>query len=261
MDFKQAERKFKQLKDQFETGALSENAFKAKLEELMIKDERGDWWMIGYETERWYRNDGKEWIQADPPGSLSPEAVPPSKTGNLAEGISKMSDWSAMFWATLGWVVGGAIGGWIYWTMDDSLGFFGGATSGIIGGLSIAGILYIGRVRSNWRNLLWIALGWALGGAVGWSVGEALTEASGAAVGGAIAGVVGLGITSPFERGLANWKSVLWVTLAWTLSAAIGWIIAREIQFNVDGEIGWPVGRAISGAIGGFVTIWQLRKR
>jgi hypothetical protein len=75
MDFKQAETKFKQLKAQFDAGALTENAFKAKLEELMIRDERGDWWMIGYETEQWYRNDGTDWVQADPPGSLAARGI------------------------------------------------------------------------------------------------------------------------------------------------------------------------------------------
>jgi hypothetical protein len=248
MDFKQAETKFKQLKAQFDAGALTENAFKAKLEELMIRDEGGDWWMIGYETEQWYRNDGTDWVQTDPPGSPSEEAV-------------QISNWSAMYWVTLGWIIGGAIGGWVYWAMDDVLGLLGGTIAGAIGGLVTAIILRNGQVVSNWISVLWITLGWALGGAIGWPIGEALTEASGAAVGGAIFGVVGWGITARFERGLANWKSALWITLAWAIGAAIGWVIAREIQFNLDGEIGWPVGRAISGAIGGFVTIWLIRKK
>jgi hypothetical protein len=248
MDFKQAETKFKQLKAQFDAGALTENAFKAKLEELMIRDESGDWWMIGYETERWYRNDGTDWVQADPPGSLAQEA-------------SRASGWNAMFWVTLGWTIGGTLGGVIYWQMDEFIAAsIGGAVAGGIGGLITAIILYIKQVRSNWKSILWVMLGWALGGAIGWAIGEALTEASGAAVGGAIGGAIGWGITSRFEQGLANWKSALWVILAWSISAAIGWVIAREIQFNLDGEIGWPVGRAISGAVGGFVTIWQIRK-
>lgn len=249
MDFRQAETKFKQLKAQFDTGVLTENAFKAKLEELMIRDERGDWWMIGYETERWYRNNGTDWVQADPPGILSQE---PLRTST--------SNWSAMFWVTLGWIIGGALGGGIYWGWDDYLGALGGATAGAIGGLATGIILSIGQVRHQWQSILWITLGWALGGAIGWPIGEALTEASGAAVGGAIAGVIGWGITSRFEQGLSNWKSMLWITLTWAIGAAIGWIIARQIQFNIDGAIGWPIGRAISGAIGGFVLIWQIRK-
>jgi hypothetical protein len=60
MDFKQAEKRFKQLKAQFTEGTLSEAKFKAQLEELMLQDERGSWWLIGYETEQWYRHDGKD---------------------------------------------------------------------------------------------------------------------------------------------------------------------------------------------------------
>ena len=100
MDFKQAETKFKQLKAQFDAGNLTENAFKAKLEEFMIRDERGDWWMIGYETERWYRNNGTDWVQADPPGSL---AQAPVRTST--------SNWTAMFLVTLGWAIGGRSAG------------------------------------------------------------------------------------------------------------------------------------------------------
>ena len=97
MDFKQAEKKFKRLKEQFETGALTENAFKAKLEELMVQDEGGDWWMIGYETEQWYRNDGADWVQADPPIRLSRE-------------LTRTPEWLAIFLIMLGWVIGGVIG-------------------------------------------------------------------------------------------------------------------------------------------------------
>jgi hypothetical protein len=76
MDFQQAEKRFRQLKNQFESGTLSEPEFKTQLEELMVQDERGDWWMIGYETERWYRHDGKAWVQTDPPGSSSQKPKP-----------------------------------------------------------------------------------------------------------------------------------------------------------------------------------------
>jgi hypothetical protein len=249
MDFKQAETNFKQLKAQFEAGKLTENAFKARLEELMVQDEQGSWWMIGYETEKWYRNDGTDWVQADPPVSLSQEPLRTATT-----------NWAAMFWVTLGWAIAGSIGGGVYWGWDNYLGALGGAAAGVIGGLVTGIILHIEKVLPDWIGIVWVTLGWALGGAIGWPVGEALFEASGAAVGGAIFGMIGWGITSRFARGLANWKSALWITLAWAVSAAIGWTIARGIQFNLDGAIGWPVGRAISGAIGGLVMVWQVKK-
>lgn len=66
MDFDQAQARFRELKALFAAGDLTETEFKAKLEELMVQDEGGNWWMIGYETERWYRYDGTSWVPSDP---------------------------------------------------------------------------------------------------------------------------------------------------------------------------------------------------
>ena len=86
MDFQQAERRFKQLKEQFEAGTLNETEFKAQLEELMVQDEGGAWWMIGYETERWYRHNGKDWVQTDPPFLSTNEILETRKT-RIASGL------------------------------------------------------------------------------------------------------------------------------------------------------------------------------
>lgn len=87
MDFNQAEERFKHLKAKFEAGALSENEFKTQLEELMVQDEGGNWWMIGYETEQWYRYDGKAWVRSDPPDSKlqKPKITQPKVVTNLPE--------------------------------------------------------------------------------------------------------------------------------------------------------------------------------
>jgi phosphonate transport system substrate-binding protein len=77
MDFQQAEKSFRQLKNQFESGTLSEPEFKTQLEELMVQDERGDWWMIGYETEQWYRHDGTNWVQTEPPSTPTQQPETP----------------------------------------------------------------------------------------------------------------------------------------------------------------------------------------
>lgn len=94
MDFKQADEKFKQLKARFEAAELTEAEFKAQLQDLMVQDEQGNWWTIGYETERWYRHDGTSWVQADPPGSqeaipvlpAGPQTMESSSTGNTLRG-------------------------------------------------------------------------------------------------------------------------------------------------------------------------------
>ncbi len=54
------------LKAQYDAGALSEAEFKVQLEDLMMQDEQGRWWMIGYETGQWYVHDGERWLRAEP---------------------------------------------------------------------------------------------------------------------------------------------------------------------------------------------------
>jgi formylglycine-generating enzyme required for sulfatase activity len=66
-DFSQVEAEFQKLKAQYEAGTLTEAEFKAQLEKLMLQDEQGRWWMIGYETCRWYYHDGKTWVRGEPP--------------------------------------------------------------------------------------------------------------------------------------------------------------------------------------------------
>jgi hypothetical protein len=67
MDYAQVEEQFQSLKQQFTAGKLDEAAFKAQLNELMVQDGQGRWWMIGYETGQWYMHDGSAWVRADPP--------------------------------------------------------------------------------------------------------------------------------------------------------------------------------------------------
>jgi hypothetical protein len=247
MDFKQAEKRFKQLKAKFEEGTLTENAFKAKLEELMIQDERGEWWMLGFETELWYRNDGTDWVQADPTTSHSRE-------------LTRIPEWLAIFLTTLGWAIGGAIGGAIYWGMDEYVGSaIGGVSAWGIGGLVTVLILHRGHILSSWKSIVWVTLAWAISGAIGWTLGEVITEVIGAAIGAGVGGAIGRAITLRNEQVHIDEKNMLWTTLAWAISMAIGWTIARIIQIDNDGAIGWPIGMAISGAIGGFVMTWQMR--
>jgi hypothetical protein len=65
--FSKVEAEFQKLKGQFEAGALTEAEFKARLEDLMIQDEEGRWWMIGYETGQWYHHNGEQWVRGEPP--------------------------------------------------------------------------------------------------------------------------------------------------------------------------------------------------
>src|SRR5512146_2480982 len=69
--FNGVKEEFGRLKAQFDAHALSEAQFKARLQDLMVQDGQGRWWMIGYETGQWYVHDGQHWNpgQPDEPGA------------------------------------------------------------------------------------------------------------------------------------------------------------------------------------------------
>ena len=76
MDFSQVEAQYTRLKAQFAAGALSEADFKARLQGLMIEDEQGRWWIIGYETGQWYVHDGEQWVPGQPPRPAAEASAP-----------------------------------------------------------------------------------------------------------------------------------------------------------------------------------------
>lgn len=85
MDYAQIEEKFKSLKLKFLSGELDEAAFNAQLEELMVQDESGRWWMIGFDMGHWYVHNGAAWQRAEPPGPGSQEAARTSPEKAKAE--------------------------------------------------------------------------------------------------------------------------------------------------------------------------------
>jgi hypothetical protein len=73
--FAQVEAEVARLRGELASGELSADQFKAQLQELMVQDATGKWWMIGYETNQWYVHDGANWVRADPPG-YAPQRSP-----------------------------------------------------------------------------------------------------------------------------------------------------------------------------------------
>lgn len=67
MTFSQATAHYHKLKPQYDEGSLTETDFKAELEKLMVQDRQGRWWMIGYETGKWYVREDGVWVRAEPP--------------------------------------------------------------------------------------------------------------------------------------------------------------------------------------------------
>jgi hypothetical protein len=66
MDFQDLQRQYDELREQFDAGEMSEEEFKDKLEGLQLKDEQGRYWTIGALTGKWYRYDGRRWVQETP---------------------------------------------------------------------------------------------------------------------------------------------------------------------------------------------------
>jgi penicillin-binding protein 1C len=56
------------LRRKYRVGNMTADELRAALRKLMVLDDTGNWWMIGMESDRWYKYDGRNWVQADPPG-------------------------------------------------------------------------------------------------------------------------------------------------------------------------------------------------
>lgn len=242
MNFKQAEKRFKQLKTQFVSGTLNEIEFKTQLEKLMIRDESGCWWMIGYETEKWYRHDGTDWVQTSLPGSYLQSSL-------------ALPKWISILWIILGWSISWLVGTLIFQSLGTSLSFdlrlaIGGIISGIIGGFTTALVLRSQDVILDWKIVFWITLAWMVGSAVGWPIRMAISMG----FGGLVVALILRG-----ENRLSDWNSVVLVALAWAIGSAIGGEVKFPLDVDPDRLVGRALGGAIGGAIGGLVTIWQVR--
>jgi LysM repeat protein len=66
MDFQDLQRQYDELREQFDADEISEQEFKDKLEGLQLKDEQGRYWTIGALSSKWYRYDGRRWVQETP---------------------------------------------------------------------------------------------------------------------------------------------------------------------------------------------------
>jgi hypothetical protein len=262
MDFNQAEKRFKQLKAKFEAGELADTEFKKQLEELMIQDERGYWWMIGYETEQWYRNDGTDWMQSDPPAIRLQKPI-------------YISNRVAISWIALGFAIGWAIGGASIALISDLpvVLVIAWVIGWAIGGFATGITLRNEHALANWKSVLWITLGWAIAFLIGLAIAiniPMVLAAFGATVGligGGIGGFV-TGIILLNEHALSNQKSMFWTTLAWSIGGSIGGGVGFAIGPAIGGSIGdlvglpigLGIGGAISGGIGGIATFWQIKK-
>ena len=76
MNFQDAEKTYKDLKVQHDSGKLSDSTFEAEVGKLRMQDAQGRWWQIGVQTGEWYMHDGQKWNKAKPPVAATPLSEP-----------------------------------------------------------------------------------------------------------------------------------------------------------------------------------------
>jgi hypothetical protein len=292
MDFIQVEAAFAELKGHYEAGDLSGEEFKAELQKLMIQDEQGRWWIIGYETGQWYYHDGEKWVQEEPPrpaptappthpqhlGAADPTPGSPSGPTAAAISIPKVGaklgrDGVSVLMITAGWLVCWEVVGWLF-IYGDYVGpvfvFLALAIAGCVGGLVTGLVLRWRQPASPWKQVAVVTLGWG----IGWAIAGAIRPTWGIA--GAIAGLVGgltTALTLKWTRPSFRWKHIAIVTLGWGIGWAVGgaiqeWAVGGALHQVVVGPIretdlyliGWALRAGIGGAIGSWVMFWQLRE-
>lgn len=86
--FRDVERKVQALRRRYAAGGMTRDQLKEELRRLMILDNDQTWWMIGLETDRWYRYNGREWVLATPPGMAAPASAPSPTSGSAASAPS-----------------------------------------------------------------------------------------------------------------------------------------------------------------------------
>jgi len=78
------------LRRRYAAGSMTRDQLQAELRKLMILDEDGHWWMIGLESDRWYKYNGKDWVPATPPGR-SPDEAPSQPVASVWTGSTGAS--------------------------------------------------------------------------------------------------------------------------------------------------------------------------
>lgn len=73
--FKEVEKGFSLLKQEFKSKKISEREYKDRLKKLRLKDNDGRSWTIGAQSGLWYYFDGQNWIESLPPSVQKGKAI------------------------------------------------------------------------------------------------------------------------------------------------------------------------------------------
>src|ERR671920_1086720 len=78
IEFREADRRYAELKGQLDAGTISTEEFDAQRRRLMVQDDEGRWCAKSRKSGDWHYRDGGTWVRGTPPGYQ--EAVPEPTT-------------------------------------------------------------------------------------------------------------------------------------------------------------------------------------
>ena len=76
MNFEQARAEYERLRQGYESRAIGPEEYTRRIQELLVRDERGDYWAIDGASGNWLRYNGSAWVPGQPPGVAT--AAPPA---------------------------------------------------------------------------------------------------------------------------------------------------------------------------------------
>ena len=73
--FKDFEKDFYKLKEDYRKKKISEEEYRARLKSLHLRDQKGRNWTIGAQSGKWYCYDGTQWLESKPPSLQDKRAI------------------------------------------------------------------------------------------------------------------------------------------------------------------------------------------
>jgi hypothetical protein len=90
IDFREADRRYAELKRQRDAGSISDEEFDVQLQQLIVQDDDGRLWLKIGENGEWHYLDGRVWTPGTPPGYQLPPTPPteraPDQQSQLEQG-------------------------------------------------------------------------------------------------------------------------------------------------------------------------------
>jgi hypothetical protein len=160
--------------------------------------------------------------------------------------------WLATAAVALGWALAGAFA-------INLLYEFEVIAINAIGGFFTAILLRRMYILSDEKKVLWMTLGWTLGGVLEQLFAPSVNLLS------MIVGGLATAMTLWTERVLFDWKSIRAITLYWITGWMVGitasiWLQQYYPPWYSEDLIISPFGGAVMGAVGGFFTLWRIRR-